>query len=638
MDTDGTSDGKTEGTETVSVPLRTFFSRFLQLAGPYWRSEEKWKIRWRLTLFAILTVCQVIIPIQINLWNARLFDALEQRSIHQFYALIAQIVVILIASMTVTGLHLRLKRQLQLGWRRWLTRRLQDNWMAMGHHYQLIHLPGNHDNPDGRIAEDIRTCTESAVDLAHSLVYCGLLLFSFINILWTLSEGISITLGQTTIPIPGFMVWVALAYASVASSLALWMGQPLIRATDRRQTAEANFRFGLVRARENSEAIALVHGEVGERRRFSELFRGIEGAWRRQTAGLTRLFLFTSGYAVFSTAFPILIAAPRYIAGTISLGQTMQSALAFQQLTSALSWPVDNMQKVAEWRASVERVLSLNDALQALRDDSTRPDAHAVIVERSNIPTLCFHDLTIADADGRIVIEGFSAEIAPGERVLIGGDPGAAVKLFKVVAGLWPWGKGTVSLPCDATLFFLPQRPYMPIGSLRGVLAYPSTSDSFAEGAMRDALVRVGLAHLTERLRQHNSWDQALTAGEQQRLGFARLLLHRPRWIVMQEATDALDPEGERRLMQLLIDEFREATIVTVGFHADLEAYHQRTLTLSANHDGKMLIKETRKDWQTQSKPHSSSWSGRLLSPLRRRSERRSLTNGLGGKHGDWRN
>jgi putative ATP-binding cassette transporter len=295
------------------------------------------------------------------------------------------------------------------------------------------------------------------------------------------------------------------------------------------------------------------------------------------------------------------------------------------------------MQRVAEWRASVERVLALDDALQALRDDSSRPDAHAIIVEKSPLPTLCFHDLTIADADGAVVVDGFSAEVVPGERVLIGGDPAAAVKLFKVVAGLWPWGKGTVSLPCNATLFFLPQRPYMPIGSLRGVLAYPSTSDSFSEGAMREALNRVGLGHLVERLRQHNSWEQCLSAGEQQRLGFARLLLHRPRWVFLQEATDALDPEGERRLMQMLTEEFHDATILTVGFHTDLDLYHQRTLSLTANHQGKILVKESRKTREQQPQPPKSGWSGRLLAPLRRRNERRSMSAGM-GKHGDWRN
>jgi len=635
MATDGKNDDTAQDSGIPLPPPPSFIRRFIGLAGPYWESSEKWKVRGLAALLLALTVTQVVIPILINLWSAELFDALEQKSMDRFFVQIGEIVLILIASMTVNATHLQIKRRLQLSWRRWLTRRLQDNWMATGHHYQLMHIPGDHDNPDGRIAEDIRNTTETAIDLAHSLVYCVLLLASFVQILWALSGDLVVTISGSEISIPGHMVWVALFYASAASALALWVGQPLVHATDRRQTAEANFRFGLVRARENSEAIALLHGEVGERRRFSELFRGIEGAWNRQTRGLTRLFIFTAGYSVLSTAFPVLIAAPRYIFGMISLGQLMQTAQAFQQLSSALSWPVDNMQRMAEWRASVERVLALHDALFALKEDTSRPDAHTIVVQKSTMPTLCFHDLTIANADGAVVIDSFSAEIIAGEHVLIGGDPGAAVKLFKVVAGLWPWGKGTVGLPCDAALFFMPQRPYMPIGTLRSVLAYPSATECFSDESLRAALERAGLGHLGDRLDESDVWEQLLTAGEQQRLGFARLLLHRPRWVFLQEATDALDPAGERDLMQLLHDEFPTATIMTVGFHADLEAFHQRKLTLSRNPDGLILIKETRQAWEEQKR--ASTWGGRLLGGLLRRNERRALTTGL-WKRGDWRN
>ena len=616
-------------------PPSSFLRRFLVLAGPYWSSNEKWTVRSLAALLALLTIAQVVIPILINLWSADLFDALEQKSLDRFFVQIGEILLILVASMIVTATHLQIKRRLQLGWRRWLTRKLQDNWMATGHHYQLMHMPGDHDNPDGRIAEDIRNSTETAIDLAHSLTYCGLLLASFVRILWTLSGELNLTVGGITLVISGHMVWVALFYASAASALALWLGQPLVHATDRRQTAEANFRFGLVRARENSEAIALLHGEVGERRRFSELFRGIEGAWNRQTRGLTRLFVFTAGYTVLSTAFPVLIAAPRYIWGMISLWQLMQTAQAFQQLSSALSWPVDNMQRVAEWRASVERVLTLHEALRELKEDTSRPDAHAIVVQKSTMPSLCFHDLTIANADGQVVIDGFSAEIAAGEHVLIDGDPGAAVKLFKVVAGLWPWGKGTVGLPCDATVFFMPQRPYLPIGSLRSVLAYPSAKECFSDEALQSALQRAGLGHLGERLGEHDAWEQLLTAGEQQCLGFARLLLHRPRWVFLQEATDALDPEGERAMMQLLLTEFPTATIMTVGFHADLEQFHQRKLTLSRSPEGLILVKETRQEWEEPKR--SATWSGRLIGSLLRRNERRALAPGGTWKRGDWR-
>jgi len=608
----------------------------IRLAGPYfWASSEKWKVLGLVGVLFGLVVLQVLVPILINVWNARLFDALEQRAMNEFFLLIGEIAAILVASVAINVSHLRVKRRVQLGWRRWLTRRLQDSWMAMGHHYQLNQLPGDHDNPDGRIAEDIRNTTENAIELINSLVYCGLLVISFINILWHLSEGITLGIGGREVPVPGFMVWLALIYTSVASGLALWAGQPLVRATYRRQAAEANFRFGLVRAREYSEGIALLHGEVGERRRFTDLFRGIEGAWNRQTRGLTRLFAFTSGYSVLSAAFPILVAAPRYITEQITLGQLMQTAQAFQQLSTALSWPVDNMQRVAEWRASAERVLALHDALQTLHTDAFRAEGETIVVEKSAEPLLGLHDLTIANTDGTVVLSRFSATIRPGERVLICGDPNAAVKLFKVVAGLWTWGSGTVSLPSDATVFFMPQRPYMPLGTLRAVLAYPSAIESYSDEMLKAALVQVGLAPLADRLRESQSWEQVLSIGEQQRLGFARLLLHRPRWVFLQEATDAVDPDSERRLMQILIDTFPSATVITVGFHPELDAYHGRRLVLSPNADGRIWVRDIR---QEGAPPPSGAtgWPDRLWGTLRRRNERRALSTGI-GKHGDWR-
>jgi len=642
MVTDG--DQTAGGKAGASASLRTlmiFLRRFWRLAGPFWWTEDRWRHYGILLLLLALTVGQVVVPILLNLWNADLFDAIEKHSFSRFRPLVVEIVLIFIGSMAVNTLHLWAKRTLQLRWRRWLTRKLQDRWMAMGHHYLLNRLPGQHDNPDGRIAEDIRVTTESAIDLAHSLTYCLLLLGSFISILWSLSAGIRFSLGETQIEIPGFLVWVAMIYAAVASTLALKIGQPLISAADLRQTAEANFRFGLVRARENAEAIALVHGESGERRRFTDLFRGIEGAWQQQTRGLRSLTLFSAGYTVVSATFPILLVAPRYISGAAKLGETMQSAQAFQQLAGALSWPVDNMQKMAEWRASTERVLSLHDALEALRADSSRRDAHAIIVEKSERNSLTLHDLTIAEADGTALLAHFSAEILPGERVLIGGDHDSAVKLFKVIAGLWPWGSGTVSLPSDTTPFCLPQRPYMPIGSLRGVLAYPATSDSFSEGAMRDALDAVGLAPLGDRLTERTSWDQILGPAEQQQIGIARLLLHRPSWILIQEATDALDSNTELRLMRLVIDRFPNATLLTIGFRPTLLGLHQRTLTLAPSPQGAITISEQ----SNEHPPHppqppghvGKGWSGRLLAPFRR-NERRSLTGNRGGKHGDWRN
>ncbi|MBX9635098.1 MAG: ABC transporter ATP-binding protein/permease [Magnetospirillum sp.] len=600
-----------------------FFGQFLDLALPYWNSD--WRARGMWLLFVLLTMAQVVVPILLNLWSANLFNALEQRSMDRFVAQAGALLGILALAMTITSTHLIVKRRMQIGWRRWLTRHVLDDWMADGRHYLVSHMPGDHDNPDGRISEDIRNTCESAIDLAHSLFYCLLLLVSFTQILWSLSGVVTLTLFDTPLPIPGHMVFVSLLYASAGTTAAVLIGRPLVRTVNMRQTVEANFRFGLVRVRENSEAISLLHGEPDERRRLSDLFTAVRRGFNLQTTALAKVFLFSSGYSVLATGFPFLIAAPRYISGAISLGELMQIAQAFQQMTSALSWPVDNLSKAAEWKASVERVLSLHNALQELKYHQTQIDrAHTITVSTGTRPALIFNDLCVAKPDGSGVVSNFSDTIEQGERVLISGDPGAAIKLFKVVAGLWPWGCGNVLKPNDADIFFMPQRPYLPIARLKSVLAYPAGPDNFGEEVLTTALARVGLSHLAKWLEDTNSWENVLTLGEQQRLGFARLLLHRPNWIFIQEATDGLHPDGEHEMMQLVREEFPHATVITVGYHSALESYHERKLSLEPSKDGPIQVKATPLDGSERRRKMSPldlrNW---LIHPLRRRGERR---------------
>ena len=572
-----------------------FIRRIFSLALPYWQSEEKWKVRWLTAALGFLTVAQVLAPISLNIWSENLFDALEEHSMGRFVFMIGVLGLIILGNLAITTTHLRLKRQLQMGWRKWLTRSILSGWMTAGHHYQVTHLPGEHDNPDGRIAEDVRIVTEYALDLAHSLLYCLLLLISFTKILWSLSGMVHLQIDELDIPIPGHLVWIALAYASVGTSVALLLGRPLVRAVNHRQTCEANFRFGLVHARENSEAIALIHGEADERRRFADLFRRLAEAWHRQTRALLNIFMFTSSYSVLSTAVPVLIGAPRYISGSITLGVLMQTAQAFQQMEAALSWPIDNLSKGAEWRASVERVLGLHESLEKLEENVSNVSHTRISVERGDSEALLCENLSVHDPDGQVIIGSFNVHIGLGERVLIAGDPGAAVKFFKVVAELWPWGAGQLRLPRDASIFFMPQRPYLPTGPLHTTISYPAPPDAFEMDRIAEALRTVGLEQLIPRLDENKSWEKTLTAGEQQKLGFARLLLHQPNWIFIQEATDAMDPASEEEMMRLVQSEFTEATVMTVGYHASLEAFHQRKLVLARAPNGLVLLEDRRK-------------------------------------------
>ncbi len=603
------------GADAASTAAAGFFRRFIRLSAPYWRGTDRWRVGWSTLSLALLTAVMVALAIRLNLWSADLFNALETKSMDRFLLEVGVFVLLVFANTATVTLHLALKRRIQVDWRRWLTRHLIGEWMDQARQYQIGLMPGDHGNPDGRIAEDIRIATETAIELAHSMLYSLLLLLSFIGILWTLSGVIVIPIDGIGFDLPGHMVWLAFLYSLLGGTLAFILGRPLVRSTDMRQTVEADFRFTLAQGREHAEAIALLDGEPEERRRLAVLFDAIRDIWDRQTASLWRLMAFSSTFNMVWTMLPILVSTPRYLAGSITLGGLMQTAQAFQQVTAALSWPVDNFAKVAEWRASVERVLALHDATEDVRDDITHSAAHTIKVERVNGPALTFRRLDIAMPDGRALFTGIDVEIMPGDRVLIGGDPKAAEALFKVVARVWPWGHGTVELPDDAAILLMPEQPYLPTLALRAVLAYPEPAAGENDVAMADALRRVGLDALVPRLAEVARWDQTLSGAEQQRLGFARLLLCRPTWIFLQEATSILDPADEAVMMRLLDEEFPQATVLTIGHHPGLEAFHRRKLTLERASDGAIFVRES---WPRRTGPGTQTGSGwRVLEWLR---------------------
>jgi putative ATP-binding cassette transporter len=556
-----------------------FFIQFIRLAGPFWHSENKSAIHSLVLALFILTVMQIGIAVVITEWSADLFNALEQRSMGGLFKQIGLIILIFAANIAVTTAHFKIKRRLQLDWRSWLTHRLISQWMTDGRHYLVTHIQGTHDNPDGRIAEDIRIATESAIDLCHSFIYCLLLLVSFTKILWGLSGTVTLNLLFLEIPIYGHLVWLAMIYAVCASTLGWWLGRPFTIATDARQTVEANFRFGLVTARENSLAIALVHGEANEQARFISLFHKIVHAWQRQTHTWSHLYMLTSGYSVLSMAFPILVSAPRYILGSITLGALMQSAQAFQQTAGALSWPVDNMAKVAEWRASVERVLGLVNGLNQLEQEIARHDPHRIILEKTELDVLSFNDLCIIRLDGVVCLSAINAEIKPGERVLITGNAFTGSKLFKAIVGLWPWGNGIIQLPADP-VFFMPPRPYLPTGTLRTAICYPSVHAEYTEARLTEALDLVGLKEFHDQLDREDDWAGALSREQQQRLGVVRLLLQQPKWILLQEALDSLDSSCEMAMLRLIAQKLPDAAILTITNEPMAEEFHQRRIML----------------------------------------------------------
>ena len=565
------------------MPMNTgFLLQFIQLASPFWQSENKTTIR-RLTLalFA-LTLIQIVVAVVITEWSANLFNALEQRSMSGVLTQVGMIILIFIANIAVTVTHFKVKRTLQLDWRNWLTAKLIAQWMSDGRHYLVTHIQSENtaSNPDGRIAEDVRIATESAIDLAHSLIFCLLLLVSFSKILWTLSGVITLDFGLFEIPIHGHLVWLAMLYATGASILGWWIGRPLTQATNNRQNVEANFRFGLVNARENSLAISLVHGEHTEQKRFYELFNDIIDAWKRQTDAWSHIFMFSSGHSVLLMAFPILVSAPRFVLGSISLGGLMQSAQAFQQMASALSWPVDNMAKIAEWRASVERVLSLVHALDTLEQEIVYRDPHRIQRIQTDKQVLKLKDLCIVRLDGVVCMHKINLDIKMGERILIVGNAFTGSKLFKAIVGFWPWGEGKIELPNDEVVF-VPPRPYLPIGTLRAAICYPLTVSEINQNELVEKMAEVGLTDLCENLDENvESWDATLSREQQQRLGIVRLLLQKPKWILLQQAFDSLDSDDEIAMLRLICQELPKSAILTITHESRAEAFHQRKITL----------------------------------------------------------
>lgn len=558
-----------------------FFIQFIKLAGSFWESENKARIRALTAGLLVLTVLQITISVIITVWSADLFDALDQRSMSRLLTQVGLIILIFIANMAVTATHLVVKRRIQLDWRGWLTDKLIGQWMNNGRHYLVTHIGGEHDNPDGRIAEDIRISTEYAIDLIHSLTYSLLLLISFTEILWGLSGVITLDLGFMEFPVRGHLVWLAMIYAASASILGWWIGRPLTKATDNRQTEEANFRFSLVKARENSMAIAMIQGERYENPHFKALFGNIITAWDEQTEAWKRIMLFSSGYSVLSMAFPILVSAPRYILGSISLGALMQSAQSFQHMVSALSWPVDNMGKVAEWRASVERVLGLANALDKLEREINKPDPKRIRLEKKDQSILRFKNLCLSRLDGIVCLTCLDEEIKSGERVLISGNPYTGNKLFKAIAGLWPWGEGTIELPDDEPIFYMPPRPYLPTGSLRRAICYPSNCDAYDQDVLEAALHQAGVAELIPHLDELGDWEKNLEREQQQRLGMVRLLIHRPKWILLQEAFDSLDPDGEIAMIKLINNKLPDSALLTITKQPTIQGMHHRQIVLT---------------------------------------------------------
>ncbi len=572
-----------------TIPKMSPFRAYWRLASGYFSGERGWLRRGAVAALLALSVAQTYVQVRINLWNADFFNALERKAVDDFigHGLLFFVWLGLSASVSMAQLHLRM--HLQVGWRRWLTRKMLKNWVASGRHYLLNFVPGDHDNPDQRIAEDVRVATETAVDFSIGLFDNLLLLVSFVGILWVISGTLMVSLGGAEFGIPGYMVWAALFYALAGSVAAYFLGRPQILLQHERREREAELRFRLIHVREASEGIALLRGEEDERHDLDHALKDVVRVWRRLIANMRAMAGLSASYYMLAGVFPIAIASPRYFSGMIALGGLMQIVGAFGQVQSALSYFFNNMSRYSEWTASVQRVAGLDRSLAGL--DAQATSAGSGISVTANAGTsLRLRKLDVAYPDGTVVVNGAHAEVKPGERVLLIGESGAGKStLVRALAGLWPWGRGSVELPPDSTFMFLPQRPYMPLGTLWLAVTYPAAEDAFDEATLKAALTRCGLAGLTGRLAETQRWDRVLSSGELQRVALARLLLHKPDWIVLDEALSTFEAATRGELMDMLRAELPGATVVSATHAPGLEAFHDRVVTLVRGADGARL-------------------------------------------------
>jgi len=569
----------------VSQPLHRavfdlrFARRFGRLTGLYWRSGDARRAKLLLGLSVALELGTVYGNFVLADAQRRIYDALQDRAAPAFFAGVGMFAAVMLAFVLVSTYRIFVRQALEIRWRTWLTDHLLVEWISPHACSQMESVHAEADNPDQRIAEDVRNYVASALGLSLSLLAALATLVSFAGLLWGMSAGWRIQIAGAHFEIPGFMMWVAFLYAALASWITHRVGRRLVPINFDKLRFEADFRFGLVRFRENAEEIGLAGGESVEERSAIARFGKIVGNWWQLIRAQRNLTLLTTGIGQLNGVVPLLVAAPGYFLGQLTLGRVAQTGIAYGQVSGALAWFVNAYQEIASWRASVERLLTFTDAMHGLR--TRYSDPAGLCVDAGERDAVQLEDLKLSLPDGRPLLDAGTASIAPGERVAVVGPSGAGqTTLFRALAGRWAFGRGRISMPPRTGTMFLSQQPYLPIATLRAALSYPSPEGAFSDEAIRDALQQVDLDHLAVRLDEIDHWEKSLSSGEQQRLAIARALLHQPEWLFLDDATSALDEDAERHAYELLEKRLPKAAIVSIAHRPSVARYHQRRWTL----------------------------------------------------------
>ena len=560
-----------------------FLTAFWALVKPYWVSEQRAKGLILLATVIGLALAAVWMEVKFNTWNRDFYNTFESRDEAEFFRQLGMFTLLALIFIIIAVYRQYFQQMLLIEWRTWLTDKFLKEWTDDQAHYrmQLLARSGaapqvGVDNPDQRIAEDLRLFVDYTLSLSLGLLSAVVTLVSFIAILWALSGALEIW----GVSIPGYMVWVALIYAVVGSVLTHLIGRPLIGLDFSQQRFEADFRFSLVRMRENSEGVALYRGEPEELAGLRQRFAAVIGNWWALMFKQKQLTWFTVFYGQLAIIFPYVVVSPRFFSGAIPLGQIFQTASAFGQVQGSLSWFIDAYTRFATWKATVDRLTGFAEALRLVREQGHKAEGERI----EEGEQLSIEQLSLQLPQGTPLLSNTSIQLKPHEDVLVTGPSGSGKStLFRALAGIWPYWKGRIKLPKGAKLLFLPQKPYLPIGSLKHAVAYPGDASRFSDDEVISALKAVGLSRLSDELERSENWAQVLSGGEQQRLAFARALLNKPDWLFLDEATASLPEEDQEALYRQLKEELPATTLVSIGHRASLAQFHPRKLAVQGN-------------------------------------------------------
>ncbi|WP_169717058.1 ABC transporter ATP-binding protein/permease [Sporomusa acidovorans] len=548
-----------------------------RLARGYWHSEEKWQARGLTAVIVTLNIAHVYILVLLNMWTNRFYNALQNFDREEYVSALGEFCLLAGMYIIVAVYELYLQQMLEIRWRRWLTKRYLDSWLANRNYYRLQLLDNNTDNPDQRISEDLRLFTNYSLRLAMGSLKALVTLVCFITILWEMSGILTVPVGGTVVTISGYMVWVALLYAIIGNWLTHKIGKPLSKLNFDQQRYEADFRFSLVRLRENSESIAFYGGESREGQSFMKRFNTVLANFWEIMKRQKQVTWFISGYGQIAIIFPILVTAPRYFAKEIQLGGLLQILAAFGKVQDALAFFVDNYPLLAEWRSVVNR---LHGFVCNMEQVSALADTGATI-HKAAASSLAVAGLNIHLPDGKHLLSELTFSLETGDSLLVAGPSGSGKStLLRALSGLWPYAQGDITIPSGQTILFLPQKSYLPLGTLREVLLYPGPRQPVRDEEIYAAMTLCRLDWLKGQLDNVEDWSHVLSLGEQQRVAFVRALIHKPDWLFMDEATSALDEPTERMLYTLLRDQLKNTATISVGHRGTLTGYHKKKLTL----------------------------------------------------------